>query len=45
MIEQADPKGYGYVSYEGFERLVQLHKSKKEENSTQNMGLAFEEIF
>jgi hypothetical protein len=44
MIEQADPNGYGYVSYEGFERLVELHKSMKEENSAENMGLTFEEI-
>ena len=44
MIEQADPNGYGYVSYEGFERLVELHKSKREEDSTENIGLTFEEI-
>lgn len=32
------------MSYEGFERLVELHKSKKEEDAAENIGLTFEEI-
>lgn len=30
MIEQADPNGYGYVSYEAFQNLVEVYKSRKE---------------
>lgn len=42
MVEQADPNGYGYVNYEAFEKLVESHKSKKEENAVESIELTFE---